>query len=536
MRPSAAQSRTLALLVDNASDAIVVIDDERRIIDVNPAASMLLGLPRDELRGRAIDDSLPSEDASRLAESWPSLIREGKGRGEFTVVDLDGARRDVEYSATANFLSGRHVALLRDVTERRQLEIQLRQAQRLESVGRLAGGVAHDFNNLLMVISGYAQLIQSDLEADDSHRDDLDEILRAAGRSAELTRQLLAFSRQQVLQPRALDLNGVVTAIGPMLCRVIGEDVALETVLAPDLGVVLADPGQLEQVLMNLVVNARDAMPEGGQITIETANVELDAAYAQTHAAVKPGSFVLLAVSDTGVGMDAETQRQLFEPFFTTKPASEGTGLGLATVYGIVKQSGGSIWAYSEPGLGSTFKIYLPRVAGPAEPITAVAATASTQGGTETILVVEDDAAVRGILTAMLRRHGYHVLEASDGRAAVDLAAGPEEPDLLITDLVMPGMSGRELADRLAAQRPGLRTLFASGYGHNTLVRRGALEPSMAYLAKPFGADELARKVRELLDARGQAGQQERAGAAGPDQVRGARRPRQRQAAPHRPR
>jgi len=507
VRLSAAQSRTLALLVDNASDAIVVIDDERRFVDVNPAASVLLGLTIGELRGRAIDDSLPSEEASRLAASWPSLIREGKGRGEFAVVQLGGARRDVEYSATANFLPGRHVAVLRDVTERRQLEAQLLQAQRLESVGRLAGGMAHDFNNLLVVISGYAQLMQGDLEADDPHRGNLDEILRAAGRAAELTRQLLAFSRQQVLHPRVLDLNEVVTAIGPMLRRLIGEDVALETALAPDLGVVQADPGQLEQVLMNLSVNARDAMPQGGRLTIETANVELDAAFAQMHATVKSGSYVLLAVSDTGVGMDAETRRHLFEPFFTTKPTAEGTGLGLATVYGIVKQSGGSIWAYSEPGQGSTFKIYLPCVAGPADPLTAVAnETNATQDGTETILVVEDDAAVRGVLTAMLRRHGYRILEASDGRAAVDLAGGPEEPDLLITDLVMPGMSGRELADRLVAQRPGLRTLFASGYGHSTLVRRGALEPSMSYLAKPFGANELARKVRELLDARGQGG------------------------------
>jgi len=387
------------------------------------------------------------------------------------------------------------------MTERRHLEDQLRQAQKMEAVGQLAGGIAHDFNNLLTAILGSTQLLLHATPPGDGRREDIEEIKNAGLRAAELTRQLLAFSRRQVLAPKVLDMNAVVSQMDKMLRRLIGEDVELVTQLARDLGPVSADPGQLEQVLLNLAVNARDAMPRGGRLTIETANVVLTEEYSERHHRLPPGQYVLLAVSDTGVGMDEATQKHLFEPFFTTKEVGKGTGLGLATVYGIVKQSGGYIWVYSEPGHGTTVKVYLPRVPGAAEPLPVAAATPELRRGSEIVLLVEDAAPVRSLARKSLESYGYTVLEAADGPAALDLAARhPRGIDILVTDVVMPGMSGRELAERLAPARPAMRVLYTSGYTDDAMVRQGVLRAGVAFLQKPFVPETLARKVREVLD------------------------------------
>ena len=383
----------------------------------------------------------------------------------------------------------------------RQSEERLRQAQKMEAVGRLAGGVAHDFNNLLTVISSYSDLLLEDLGSDDPRRDDVEQIRKAADGAAALTRQLLAFSRQQVLQPKALDLKATVAGTEKLLKRLIGEDIQLATFLAPDLGVVNADPGQIEQIIINLAVNARDAMPAGGRLPIEAANVDMDEEYVRGHAPAGPGRYVMLALSDTGIGMDEPTKARIFEPFFTTKEAGKGTGLGLATVYGIVKQSGGFIWVYSEPGRGTTFKVYLPRIEEPAEPAAAPTATVELRG-TETVLVVEDAPSVRMVTRQVLERYGYTVLEASNGATALRLAAKHHgRIHLLLTDVVMPGLSGRQLAQQLAQLRPDLKVLYASGYTDNAILHHGILESGIAYLQKPFTPETLGRSVRQVLDS-----------------------------------
>jgi two-component system cell cycle sensor histidine kinase/response regulator CckA len=398
-----------------------------------------------------------------------------------------------------------------DITTRKHLEEQLAQAQKMEAVGRLAGGIAHDFNNLLTAILGSTDLLLETLPADHPGREDAEETRKAALRAAELTHQLLAFSRQQILALRVLDLNEIVATMDKMLQRLIGEDVHLRAVLADDLGAVRADPGQLEQVVVNLAVNARDAMPTGGKLTIETTNVLLDAAYAEAHTLAVPGSYVMLAVSDTGTGMDAATQAQAFEPFFTTKPKGRGTGLGLATVYGIVQQSGGFIGLYSEPGQGTTFKIYLPRVDAPMEPTRAGPVATGSLRGSESILVVEDQEEVRRLISRLLKARGYRVLTAASGHEALRVGRELEtlrlaerreaNIDLLVTDVVMPGMSGREVALLLAPAHPMTKVLYLSGYTDESIVHHGMLEPGLAFLQKPFTADALARKVREVLDA-----------------------------------
>jgi signal transduction histidine kinase len=384
----------------------------------------------------------------------------------------------------------------------RQSEEQLLQSQRLEAVGQLAGGIAHDFNNLLTVITGYSGMELKAMAADDPSRPRIQEISNAADRAASLTRQLLAFSRKQVLQPKVFDLNSVVPEMEKMLKRMIGENIKLSTTLEPNLGNVKADPGQMEQVIMNLVVNSRDAMPSGGQLTIETANVHLDEAFARNHVAVVPGDYVLLAVSDTGTGMDEETQRHVFEPFFTTKAVDKGTGLGMSTVYGIVKQSGGSIWVYSKIGEGTTVKIYLPRVSERAEELKPALTAEDIPQGTETILLVEDARMVRNLAIEILMGNGYQVLEATNGREALRVSEQSQGPiHLLLTDVVMPGMSGRELANRLVALHPEMRVLYMSGYTEDTIVHHGVLEEGINFIPKPFSPDALALKVREVIDA-----------------------------------
>jgi CheY-like chemotaxis protein len=379
-------------------------------------------------------------------------------------------------------------------------EEQLRQSQKLEAVGQLAGGVAHDFNNLLTVIGGYSSILLNKLPPDSAHRSSIEEIKKASNRASALTRQLLAFSRKQILQPKVLDLNQVVNDLEKMLRRLIGEDVDMATVTDPLLGKVKADPGQIEQVLLNLIVNARDAMSKGGKLTIETRNVTLSEESSQRHAAL-PGRYVLLAVSDTGCGMDPKVQARVFEPFFTTKGSGKGTGLGLATVYGIVKQSGGNIWVYSEVGRGTTFKIHLPRVDEVSEDEEVMAAKAIPEG-TETVLLVEDEDQVRAILTQILQRQGYQVLAASNGAEALAISRDLQcDIKLMITDVVMPQIGGRELAERVLRIRPSLPVLFMSGYTDDAIVRHGLLDEKLNFIQKPFDSSGVARKVREVLDA-----------------------------------
>lgn len=389
-----------------------------------------------------------------------------------------------------------------EMREKAALQSQLVQSQKMDAVGRLAGGVAHDFNNLLTAIGGYSHFLLSSLPADDRRRDDVEQIQKAAERASSLTRQLLAFSRQQVLQATVIDCNAVIVDMEKMLRRIVGENMTMRTLLAADLGRIKADPGQIEQVFMNLVVNARDAMPKGGTITIETSNVELGEDYARMHLQVKPGPYVMLAVSDTGTGMDAQTLSHLFEPFFTTKAQGRGTGLGLATVYGIVKQSGGGIYAYSEPGHGASFKVYFPRVAESMQPKAPTPAPAKSLAGSETILLVEDEELVRNFIHRVLTENGYGVLAARDPQEAVRIFERGDKPiHLVLTDVVMPLMQGPELVRRLSAMRPGTKAVFMSGYTDTTVVHRSLLDSGAHFLQKPLRPEALLGKIREILDA-----------------------------------
>ncbi len=504
-------------MAENAQDLIyrIRIRPALRFEYLSPAATAMVGYTPDE---HYADPSIATrvihpEDRPRL----DNLLR-GQLPGDGTLPPLRWIHRDGRTIWTQHRTvpirdeRGDLIAIegiARDITDQmrereqmRLIEHQLTLSTRLESVGRLAGGIAHDFNNILTTILGYAELLMDRVgETDPSHRL-MREIHKAGSRATALTQQLLAFSRRQLLQPRVLDLNAEVADVRGMLERVLGEDIEIVERLHPELGRIRADPTQIEQVLLNLVVNSRDAMPRGGTVTIETDNVILDEDYARRHIAVSPGPYVRLTVSDTGVGMDREVQSHIFEPFFTTKEKGKGTGLGLSTVYGVVKQSGGNVWVYSEPGQGSTFKVYLPRVTETGEPVPpAVAAELPARGGRETILLVEDEAGVRELAQEILAGLGYRVLTARDGQDALEVAAAHPEPiQLMVTDVVMPRLSGRALADRMHPLRPDTRVLFMSGYTEDAIIQHGLLVSGIAFLEKPFTPARLGAKVREVLD------------------------------------
>ncbi len=506
-------------IVERSAEAVTLNAEDGRILYASPAATAILGVVPDALLGaRFLDHVYPDDrDAvrERMAEVRKPQVEANKQ--EFRVQRPDGSVCWVEATRTNRLDDadiGAVVCHFGDISERkraeagrreaeealRQSEVQLRHAQKMEAVGRLAGGVAHDFNNILSVIMTYVDLALLELRSSDPLRADIEEVQRAAVRAAGLTRQLLMFSRQQVLAPKVVDLHEVLAGTQRMLERILGEDIDLVLRPPKQRGRVKVDPSLIEQVVLNLVVNARDAMPTGGQLTIETENVVLDEDYAARHLPATPGDFVLLAVSDTGTGMDAATQAHIFDPFFTTKETGKGTGLGLSIVFGIVQQSGGTVWVYSEPGRGTTFKVYLPRVDAELEGPRSVAIPATLRG-TETIVLVEDEEQVRNVVVNVLRRQGYRVIVATSPAEALRTAeVDPENIDLLLTDVVMPGMSGPELARRFVALRPDTKVLCMSGYTDDSVVRHGVLEAGAAFLQKPITPGALASKLREVLD------------------------------------
>ena len=505
----------LRAIVEGGSDLVVLLDGAGIATYVSPAISTMLGIDPADFVGKNPLARVHPDDRARVLAGFAAVRRtpELPIRVQYRTRHADGGWRMLLTTAKCLLddpaVQG-IVTSSRDVTEWQELQERLHQSQKIEAVGRLAGGVAHDFNNLLTVISGNARMLLADEDEAsswDERRGELEEIAQAAGRAATLTRQLLAFSRQQVLQPRVLDLNEVVTGMWALLDRLGGDGVAAAKRLQEPLGAVMADPVQVEQVLLNLVVNARDAMPDGGSLVIETANERVDEAGARRHLPMPPGDYVTLAVHDTGTGMDPKTLARAFEPFFTTKALGQGTGMGLSTVYGIVKQSGGYIWADSAPGTGTSFRIYLPRTASPAavatRPVDAAAPSLSAAPASGTIVVVEDEPLVRAVTRRTLERAGYRVHDAADGAEALRLVRALDVvPDLVITDIVMPVMGGRELAATLGRELPGLRVLFMSGYTHERQAHLGDESGVSRFLHKPFSLDELRQRVRSLLEER----------------------------------
>jgi two-component system, cell cycle sensor histidine kinase and response regulator CckA len=491
----------LHLIFDHVSDALFIANDSGRILDANPAACALTSHSLSKLKTLTMAQVIPESTRMVAGQSLNSVGQEGDStRFESRQGGTDGRVLDVR---SATFAPGVLVYTVRDLTRQRELENQLLQAQKMEAVGQLAGGVAHDFNNLLTVIMSYSSLLLSDEETAESVKGDIQEISNAAERAASLTRQLLAFSRKQVLQMRAVNINEIVANVEKMLHRLIGEDISLTTRLDPHLALIRADPSQLEQVLLNLAVNARDAMPVGGNLIITTANAELSDEQLDRHLGASAGSYAMLAVTDTGGGMTREVQRRLFEPFYTTKEAGKGTGLGLATVHGIVKQSGGDIYVYSEVGHGTTFKVYFPRLRESAESVVCPVENAAKQPrGSETLLLAEDDDVLRALGARVLGSLGYKMLVARTGAEALRIVAEYDGAiDLIATDVVMPGMNGSHLVEKVLEARPGIRVLFMSGYTDDEVMRRGVIDGQTAFLQKPFTPDLLAHKVREVLDA-----------------------------------
>jgi len=496
-------------LFEASRDAIVVADLETGAIKhANPAAFRMFGYPEEELFALKVTDLAPKHEFSRVFALFEDVTL--VVAGDIPCLRKDGTIVWSDVNAATITMDGRvsRVGFFRDVTERkrseevlRRTEDQLRHAQKMEAVGRLAGGVAHDFNNLLSVILSYGEMVRDDLTPGEPMRDDVEEIVKAASRAADLTRQLLMFSRQQVLEPKVLDLNEVLSSMDKMLQRILGADVDLVSLPTKPLGRVRIDPSSVEQVIMNLVVNARDAMPTGGKLTIETDNVVIDEAYARAHLGVSPGPHVMLAVTDTGTGIDPAILAQIFDPFFTTKEAGKGTGLGLSTVFGIAQQSGGSVWVYSERGKGTTFKVYLPSVAAAVEAVRPVAPPRSLRGS-ETILLVDDDDQVRAVARSILQKNGYHVIEARNaGEALLHSEQHPGTIHLLLTDVVMPQMSGPELAARLARTRPEMKVLCMSGYTDDSIVRHGVMDAHLAFFQKPIAPEPLMIRVREVLES-----------------------------------
>lgn len=496
------------LLAENATDLISRHSPDGIYLDVTPACRSLLGYKPQELVGRSIRELCHPEDLGAINRAYMTILklpitftvsyRMRHKKGDYTWFETNS--RAIHNPETGEIQE--IIAVSRDITERVQLEDQFRQSQKMEAIGRLAGGIAHDFNNLLTVITGYSELLLSRSIGDhDPLRREVEQIRKAAQHATELTRQLLAFSRRQMLQLTVLNLKSVVTDMDKMLRRLIGEDIQVTTILPAELGWVKVDQAQLEQVILNLVVNARDAMPQGGKLTIELANIDLDEDYARRHAGVAPGPYIMLAVSDTGVGMDEHTKSQIFEPFFTTKGQNKGTGLGLATVYGIVKQSGGHIWVYSEPDHGTTFKVYLPQVEESMTGLLESGVRTEAPRGQETILLVEDETSVRELSRMILTQNGYTILEAGSGAEALQISEQHSGPiHLLLTDVVMPGMNGRELANRLVLRYPQMKVLFMSGYTDNAIVHHGVLDSDATFLQKPFTPKALANRVRQVLD------------------------------------
>jgi two-component system, cell cycle sensor histidine kinase and response regulator CckA len=492
-------------LFESAPDATVIIDGQGVIRAASRHAERLFGYDRADMIGRSIEMLVPAAAAAAYREATEPSAHSGEprlmGAGQQHLLGQhkDGSTFPVEISASPMTTeSGTMIAAIRDITDRRRLEDQYRQAQKMEAVGRLAGGIAHDFNNILGVILGHSEIMHRRLPAADPLRARVEQILTASERAAGLTRQLLAFSRKQVLAARVLDVNAVVEGMTDMLARLLGEDVELTFRPGEGLGRIRADSTQIEQIFMNLAINAHDAMPGGGRLSIETANADMDAEYARVHAGARPGAYVCLTVTDSGHGMTKEVQARVFEPFYTTKEAGKGTGLGLATVYGIVKQSEGFIYVYSEPGQGTTFKIYFPRVEG--EPQRTVE-PAPVSRGSETVLLVEDEEILRALVHELLESSGYRVIVASDPAHALEAAAQHEgDIHLLLTDVVMPGMNGRELARQVKERRPGLRVLYMSGYTEDAIAHRGVLDTGAFLISKPFSQDTLARRLREALD------------------------------------
>jgi two-component system cell cycle sensor histidine kinase/response regulator CckA len=500
------------VLFESNPQPMWVFDEETlRFLAVNSAAIYHYGYSREEFLAMTIKEIRPPEDVQALLDDLEKRSRGIDAAGAWRHRKKDGTVIEVEVTSHEIDFDERPAKLVLafDVTKRkeaeealRKSEEQLQQSQKLEAIGRLAGGVAHDFNNILTTIMGYGELTLRRLKKDDPSRRNIEEITRAGARAASLTQQLLAFSRKQVLQPKVLDLNLIVTEMDRMLRRLIGEDIDLVSILEPKLGQVKADPGQIEQVMMNLVVNARDAMPDGGKLTIETQNVYLDHGYALSHLTVEPGPYVMLTVSDAGIGMNADTLEHIFEPFFTTKEVGKGTGLGLSMIYGIIKQSGGNIYVYSEPGRGTTFKIYLPLVVEENGSRELCEAAPEGARGSETVLMVDDDNAVRDLIRKVLELEGYTILTAHNGQGALAACEAHQgRIDLLITDVVMPDVSGRELAERLTQECSETKVLYISGYTDDAIVRHGVLQEGTHFLQKPFTPQALVRKVRAVLDA-----------------------------------
>jgi two-component system, cell cycle sensor histidine kinase and response regulator CckA len=500
--------RRLERTLDDMQEGYTIMSHDLRYVYVNAAGVRHTHLTKEQLLGRTPMELYPGFEGSKIHQALLRVLHGASEQIEEEFVHADGATGYFEL--TIQPVPEGLVVLSVDATYRRRAELrrdsleeQLRQSQKMEAVGRLAGGVAHDFNNLLSVISGYGEDMLKELEPQHPLHDDLEEICKASSRAAELTKQLLMFSRQQVVEPKVMDLNEVVTGLSRMLERVLGESTELRLMLEPELGRIRADRGNLEQVCMNLAVNAHDAMPSGGTLTIETSNVDLDEQFVREHLGTAPGPYVVMAVSDTGIGMDRATRARIFEPFFTTKDPGKGTGLGLSTVFGIVQQSGGGIWVYSEPGRGTTFKLYLPRVDGEVEPQRPSVVPTELRG-TETILLVEDEPQVRVVARRILERNGYQVLSPESVEEAERISNEyPRGVDLLVTDVVMPRLSGVELSTRLLKRRPQLKVLYVSGYTDGGIGAHGVLQDGAAFLQKPFTSDSLARKVRGVLDGTG---------------------------------